>query len=62
MADENRRFDIRMLERNIAKGLITREEYDEHVKGLEDVADNAAPVEIKFEAADDEDAPADEAE
>jgi hypothetical protein len=38
-----RLFDIRTLERNIRKGLITRKDYDKHVKSLEDVTDKIAP-------------------
>jgi hypothetical protein len=38
-----RLFDIRTLERNIRKGLITRKDYEKHVKGLEDVTDKIAP-------------------
>jgi hypothetical protein len=34
-----RLFDRRTLERNIKKGLITRKDYEKHLKTLEDVAD-----------------------
>jgi len=34
-----RLFDRRTLERNIKKGLITRKDYEKHLKTLDDVAD-----------------------
>jgi hypothetical protein len=33
-----RLFDRRVVERNIKKGLITRKDYDQHMKSLSDVA------------------------
>ncbi|HEY6476744.1 MAG TPA: hypothetical protein VI456_09195 [Polyangia bacterium] len=33
-----RLFDKRTVERNIKKGLVTRKDYEKHMKGLEDVA------------------------
>jgi hypothetical protein len=33
-----RLFDKRTLDRNIKKGLITRKDYDKHIKSLEDVS------------------------
>jgi hypothetical protein len=36
-------FDIRTVERNIRKGLVTRKDYDKHLKSLEDVTDKIAP-------------------
>jgi hypothetical protein len=33
-----RLYDKRTFERNIKKGLITRKDYEKHMKGLEDVA------------------------
>ena len=35
----SRLFDRRTVERNIKKGLITRKDYEKHLKALEDVAD-----------------------
>lgn len=43
-------FDLRVVERNIEKGLITRDEYQAHLDGLADSQDNAAAIEAKFEA------------
>ena len=33
-----RLFDKRTVDRNIKKGLVTRKDYEKHIKGLEDVA------------------------
>lgn len=46
----DRLFDLRTVERNIEHGLITREEYEAHLAGLEDATDKGAPVEASFEA------------
>ena len=35
----SRLYDRRTVERNIKKGLITRKDYEKHLKALEDVAD-----------------------
>jgi hypothetical protein len=34
-----RLYDKRTVERNIKKGLLSRKDYDKHVKSLDDVAD-----------------------
>lgn len=49
MALENRKFDIRTLDRNLKKGNITREEYEKHLEDLEDLQDQAMPIEAEFE-------------
>ncbi|HVR64513.1 MAG TPA: hypothetical protein VMU50_21580 [Polyangia bacterium] len=38
-AKSARLFDRRTVDRNIKKGLITRKDYEKHLKGLGDVAD-----------------------
>jgi len=38
-AKNARLFDRRTVDRNIKKGLITRKDYDKHLKALADVAD-----------------------
>ncbi len=49
-ADKKERlFDLRTVERNIEKGLITREEYQEYLDSLEDRADDAESIEAEFE-------------
>ena len=40
--DEQKIYDVRTLERNIRKGLITRKDYDKYLKTLPDRADNVA--------------------
>jgi hypothetical protein len=42
-----RLFDIRTVERNIKRGLITRKEYERHLKSLADAAANVAPPETE---------------
>jgi hypothetical protein len=44
-AKNDRLFDSRTVERNIRKGLITRKDYEKHLKGLADVTDKIAPPE-----------------
>ena len=39
--------DRRVIERNIAKGLIEKKDYDKHLESLPDVAENAAEVELE---------------
>ncbi|RME27085.1 MAG: hypothetical protein D6798_05375 [Deltaproteobacteria bacterium] len=40
-------FDIRVVERNIAAGVITREDYEAWLEGLEDCADRAEEIEAR---------------
>ena len=42
-AKNPRLFDVRAVERNIRKGLITRKDYEKHLKSLPDVTDKIAP-------------------
>lgn len=44
----NQLFDVRILDRNLQKGLITREQYDKHLAALDDVEADAVPVEARF--------------
>ena len=37
-AKNDRLFDKRTIERNIKKGLVTRKDYEKHLKTMEDVA------------------------
>lgn len=51
-----RLFDRRVVERNIKKGLVTRKDYDKHLKALVDTAANiASPEERALDAPDDDD-------
>jgi hypothetical protein len=38
------KFDQRLLEFQLANGIISKKEYDEYLKSLEDVAHNAQPL------------------
>ena len=51
----SRLFDRRTVERNIKKGLITRKDYEKHLKSLEDVAGKGAYGEAEPLEEDDED-------
>jgi hypothetical protein len=46
-----RLFDRRVVERNIKKGLITRKDYEKHLKALSDVAGNIASPDERTEDA-----------
>jgi hypothetical protein len=38
-AKNERLYDKRTVDRSIKKGLLSRKDYEKHVKGLEDIAD-----------------------
>jgi hypothetical protein len=40
------RFDIRVLERNLKRGLISRKEYEKYIKSLADAKDKIKPPEV----------------
>jgi len=40
-----RLFDLRTIERNIKRGLITRKDYERFLKSLPDASENTLPVE-----------------
>jgi hypothetical protein len=44
-AKNPRLFDTRTVDRNIRKGLITRKDYERHLKALHDAAEKIAPPE-----------------
>jgi len=46
------KFDSRLIEHNLATGQITKEEYEAHLKSLQDSAAQSASVDL--EAADDD--------
>lgn len=49
MTQKNERlFDVRLVERNINKGLITREEYEQHLKDLADRVEESDKIEAEF--------------
>lgn len=41
-------FDKRVVERNIKKGLITREEYEKYLSALPDVSDQAEVIQARL--------------
>lgn len=51
--DDPRFWDVRTLERKFRKGQISKKDYEKHLKGLPDVAEKQAPVDLA--AADDDD-------
>jgi hypothetical protein len=54
MADqlENKVVDKRVALRYVRKGVVDEKDYEKHIKGLPDLADQAAPVEASIEADD----------
>jgi hypothetical protein len=50
-----RLFDRRVVERNIKKGIITRKDYEKHLKSLDDVGANIASPEERHEEPPDDD-------
>ena len=49
-----RLFDLRTVERNIKRGLITRKDYERHLKSLPDASANTLPAEPENPPADQE--------
>jgi hypothetical protein len=47
--EDDRKFDIRTIDRRMDAGEIDRDEYQEHLDDLEDVSDNAVEMEAEFE-------------
>ncbi len=41
MSDKNSVFDVRVVERNIAGGVISESDFEEHIKEINDSSDNA---------------------
>lgn len=41
-------FDLRVVERNIHKGLITREEYEAYLSSLDDASAQSTQIESEF--------------
>jgi hypothetical protein len=44
-AKASRLFDVRTIERSIKKGLVTRKDYEKHLKTLPDATEKVAPPE-----------------
>lgn len=49
MQDNEEFFDVRIYERYIQEGHITRKDYEKHVKSLPDVSDKATSIVIDEE-------------
>lgn len=45
-AQNPRLFDIRTVERNVRKGMLSRKDLEKHLKALPDVADKAQAVHV----------------
>lgn len=45
--DDLIRFDSRMLEFNLARGIITKEEYEQHIKQLPDLKSQTVPLGVE---------------
>jgi len=41
-------FDVRILERNLEKGLISREEYEKYLQALDDAEGNSTTLQSEF--------------
>ncbi len=52
---ENKLVDKRVAHRYVRKGVLEEKDYEKHIKGLPDLADQAAPVEASIEGEDLED-------
>ncbi len=39
------KHDVRVLERNLKEGVLSKKEYEEFISKLEDISENAVPVE-----------------
>ena len=48
MAKEESKFDIRTIERFVRDGIVSRDEYEEHLESLPDVSDKAVKMESEF--------------
>jgi len=46
MAEKDSVFDVRVLERNISEGLISKSDLQKHLKDIKDSSDNAESVTI----------------
>ena len=51
MRDESKRFDVRVIERNLRRGWITRKDLDKHLKSLPDSTDSAVWTRLEVEPA-----------
>lgn len=47
MIEQDHIFDKRIIDRNMARGRLTQQQYDEHIKALADQADGAEDIEVE---------------
>jgi hypothetical protein len=55
--EDPRFWDVRTLERRMRKGHLSRKDYEKYIKGLDDSAGKAAPVDTTDVASDADDEP-----
>ena len=48
-------YDVRVLERNLKEGIITEKDYKEFLNKLEDISENAVPIETLPASEEEED-------
>ena len=48
MSDHNSLYDVRFVEHNIRRGVITRQQYKEHLDSLEDDSERGTDCETVF--------------
>ncbi len=53
--DDPRFWDVRTLERRLRKGLISKKDYEKHLKSLPDVEEKKSSVELSDDLDDDDD-------
>lgn len=47
------KFDKRLINLNLKKGELTQQEYDSHLKSLEDCADRSKMIKVNFSSGND---------
>ncbi len=47
-------YDVRIVDRNIREGAVSKKDYDKYVKGLPDVEDKGEPLVFEDEIAEEE--------
>lgn len=53
-------YDVRITERHIQDGALTKEDYEKHLKGLPDVEEKGEPLVIEEDIVDDEEVEAEQ--
>ncbi len=55
-------YDVRITERHIQDGVLTKEDYEKHLKGLPDVEEKGEPLVIEEDIVEDEEVEAEQAQ